>query len=182
MSQNTQSVDKFAEAGQPGIDELINTITEGRAEATNRLRREGRWVEASAWMERRRLQLKTELGTRGRAGDRAWIEMIHEFPPLPTEEALPTELIAGQIAEAPFDWARDVIWVYQNLKKADISAADAPSTGAVALLEFARAEPQKFLPMVAAVASKRMGPQQTTDDQSADPGLADLDRMMKAVS
>ena len=59
---------------------------ESRIEATDRLRREGRWEAASHAREEKRQQLRAEGLKRADANDQAWRWMIDEFTPLADDE------------------------------------------------------------------------------------------------
>lgn len=67
---------------------------EDRIDVCDRLRREGRWQEATGLRERIRRQLRAQGVSRSIAKDRAWDEMIAAFPPLAEqrdEEAEPDD-------------------------------------------------------------------------------------------
>ena len=57
-------------------------MTESRISATDRLRREGRWEEASLYRDEIRKQLKAEGRSRADANDAAWHAMLLKYPPL----------------------------------------------------------------------------------------------------
>ena len=58
-------------------------ITESRIDATARLRREGRWDEATAFREAQRQRLRSEGLPRQKAVEAAWAAMVKKFQPLP---------------------------------------------------------------------------------------------------
>jgi hypothetical protein len=174
----------------PELPELP-VVQESRVVASHRLRGEGRWPEATLWRDDRISELK-RLGLTGpgEAKDRAWLEMIGRFPPLPKEttapkakppaleDDAPTDLL-DQLAAVPFDWARDVKYVYAHLKHPRAKIEDAPSLAAWGLLDFAREETTKFFAMVAQVAGGRASAvTDTTAEADTDPGLTDLDKMI----
>jgi|SRR5208282_2562175 len=72
---------------------------EDRIDATDRLRREGRWTEASEFKERRRRALRAERVPKEEAKDRAWAEMLAKFPPLPP----PSKTPKSETASGPLD-------------------------------------------------------------------------------
>lgn len=78
-----------------GIDKM-----ETRIEATERLRREGRWPEATAHRERLRLELRAAGKPRQEANDEAWNRVIEEYPPLPAPDPVPVESIERAVAVA----------------------------------------------------------------------------------
>ena len=61
-------------------------MTESKIGATDRLRKEGRWEEASLWRDNKRKQLRAEGHAKTKASDTSWQAMIEVFPPLPQEE------------------------------------------------------------------------------------------------
>lgn len=168
-------------------------MNESRIEATDRLRREGRWSEASLWKDERVRQHRAE-GRKGEASDLAWAEMIAEFPPLSqgtkTKALDPLDISGADIdlihrlIAVPVDWDRDVMWCYQVYATPDVQLTESPSLAAWGLLRFARSEPQRFFAMVANVAANRLKVAMKGTDESnslretQDPGLADLKRMI----
>jgi hypothetical protein len=58
-------------------------MEESKIELTDRLRREGRWAEASARKEAIRTQLRAEGMSRAEANPEAWRRMAAEFPARP---------------------------------------------------------------------------------------------------
>lgn len=53
---------------------------ESKLKATDRLRREGRWEEASEFREKQRLRLRSEGMSKGKAVEEAWRLMLENFP------------------------------------------------------------------------------------------------------
>jgi len=173
---------------------VVPAMTESRYQASRRLRDEERWGEACVYRDRRIVAHRT-AGRRREAKDLSWLDMIAAFPPLPPAEPTPPEPettpqdppeVLDRLAAVDFDWARDVVWVYAHIRRTHTTTADAPSLGAAVLLDFARQDVARFLPMVAAVAGRiqSAGQRQPTteaDLPAADPGLADLDRMIRSA-
>ncbi len=62
-------------------------MSESKVELVDRLRREGRWSEASQFKDQVLRGLREEGMKRNEAGDEAWRQMAEQFPPLPEEEA-----------------------------------------------------------------------------------------------
>jgi hypothetical protein len=58
-------------------------MQESKIEATERLRREGLWGEASKFKDAVIKQLRAEGKKRGEAAEEAWVKMAEKFPPLP---------------------------------------------------------------------------------------------------
>ncbi|MCX7429147.1 MAG: hypothetical protein NTW96_26415 [Planctomycetia bacterium] len=141
-------------------------MTESKIALTERLRREGRWEEASRFKDTRDFRAKGLK--RSEAGPAAWEAMATAFPPLGTEPgtipgATPghddeidddlIDLAGGQ----PFDFARDVVWVYGHLDDRAMTPKDAPSAGAWGLLTWARRNLSRFFETVLPKASKVEG-------------------------
>jgi hypothetical protein len=130
------------------------TRNETRAEATHRLQREGRSVEATEYRREIRRQERAKGKTKAEAGEIAWAAMMEKFPPLdperqpgkpggPNQEwaaGLDSALAAlrERAAGQPVDFPRDVAWVYQHLADGEVTPDDAPSTGSWSLLGWAR--------------------------------------------
>lgn len=132
---------------------------ESKIHATERLRRDGRWDQASAFRDETRRKLRAEGKSKIEAGELAWEAMIAKFPPpehpqLGSEdEPLPREkddaeedldALDERFAESPPDLVRDTLWVYENLGRKLAAAADAPGRGAWELLNWARQHQDRF--------------------------------------
>ena len=177
---------------------------EPRGHVTGRLRRAGKWTEASLYREKRRLYWGKQ-GFRQDAKDLAWAEMIAEFPPEPEPEPKPEPMetqreeppdpldireesqeLVDRLAQVPSDWDRDVTWCHEVYAHPAVRLASAPSLAAWGLLAFARSDPPRFYAMVERVAARLAKPKPTdttadeTNDDGDDPGLADLERMIRA--
>jgi hypothetical protein len=124
-------------------------MTESKITATERLREEGRWDDASKFREEVRRRLKAEGISRSQANEQSWTEMLAAFPP-----AAPTETtnhapemmkeLAAKTANVPTNLARDVMWVYANLDNVKATPADAPTMGAWSMLHWARCHRPAF--------------------------------------
>lgn len=144
------------------MPDAMTVVQEGKAAATNRLRKEGRWDEASAYKDQVRAELKREGMKAEEAKEESWRRMIEASPPLPPVPG-PTEserfsplasLYADEIAELaqeragktprPVDVLRDFRWVYENLFREDVRPKNAPSLGAWNLWEWAHQNVDEF--------------------------------------
>src|SRR6188472_2584062 len=113
-------------------------MTESKSVATDRLRREGRWEDASKYRDEKRAEFKASGMKRTAASNAAWEAMLAEFPPLPApdvNDAQRTDLkmIAADLASAKAstpDPLRDAVWAYDHLGDDDLSPDDYPSLGA----------------------------------------------------
>lgn len=183
---------------------------ESKVVATNRLKAEGRWADASLYRDERRVYWRS-VDRRADAAEWSWREMVAEFPPLPkteTEsEAKPKAATPGtatdplditdadpalirRLMDVEIDWDRDVLWCYRvyAAPASAIRLEDAPSLAAWGTLRTARAEPQRFLTLAASVIGKTA---KTPTDretpapqprETQDPGLDDLRRMIDEAS
>jgi hypothetical protein len=57
-------------------------MTESKIVATDRLRKEGRWEEASLWRDNKRKQLRAEGHAKAEANEASWEAMIEQFSPM----------------------------------------------------------------------------------------------------
>ena len=129
----------------------------------DRLKREGRWDEASAWRKERQIELHQD--GLGKSEDRSWSDMADNFPPVvgvSDEELPPDEVIEppnGQAvhghrkersqdyaaSEAPQYEARtDAEWVYFNLTNPNPDPKSAPTQGGWGLLQWAIENKKEF--------------------------------------
>jgi hypothetical protein len=140
-------------------------MTESKIELTERLRREGRWSEASRFKDTALKEFRAKGMKRDEASDAAWEAMATAYPPLATSgESLPNlanatpDDLHGQddelidvdalVAKQPYDFARDVAWVYEHLADRNVKPQDAPTVGAWSLLTWARRYKNRFFEMV----------------------------------
>lgn len=157
-------------------------MAESKIAATERLRREGRWEEASAYREAERERFKAE-GHKGAASEMAWTSMLERFTPLPVEE-LPSrpvgeavekmsdedlDALLAKSGDGKPDFHADVMFAYWNLENYRAKPADAPSMGAWSVLQFARGNRNRFFEQVLPKALAK-----THDEQEDDAPLDDL--------
>ena len=151
-------------------------MEESRIAATDRLRREGRWEEASLWRDERRKQFRAEGLSKAEANEASWRALSEQFPPLSTTDKGRKGADSNEAVEfvdlAPEDFSgqpnlvRDTLWVYENLAHRGAEAKDAPSLGAWSLLNWARENQNRFFDQLlpkAMVAQKK----QAVDDSEA---------------
>lgn len=175
--------------------------SESKITATHRLQREGRYAEATLYRDERRAYWRSQ-GVRADASDWSWREMVAKFPPRPKEERQPepqrteeppspldirdeSQELVDRLAQVPSDWDRDVTWCHEVYAHPAVRLSSAPSLAAWGLLAFARSDPPRFYAMVERVAARQAKPKPTdaadeTTDDGDDPGLADLERMIRA--
>ncbi len=117
-------------------------MNESKIELTERLRREGRWGEASRFKDAAVKDFHGKGMPRSEAGEAAWEAMAEAYPPLEPPEALSDapgdceghdepddELIDvdALVAKQPHDFNRDVQWVYTHLADRNVKPEDAPT-------------------------------------------------------
>ena len=54
---------------------------ESKIATTDRLRREGRWEDASQYREETRRKLRADGKSKNEAGEAAWVAMLEKYPP-----------------------------------------------------------------------------------------------------
>jgi hypothetical protein len=118
---------------------------ESRIDATDRLRREGRWAEASLFRDATIKQLRADGICRTEASEAAWDRMLDKYPPLPQEES-DAGLCDYPWPDTPATPQRllaDIEWVYRSLGE-PMQPKDAPTSGAWGLWRWARQNPGHF--------------------------------------
>ncbi len=182
-------------------------MTESKIVATERLRREGRWEEASRFKDSALRESKAKGLKRTEASEAAWNAMLEKYPPLPpveqssvghadapvpttAETVTPTEntdsnldALLERVGGKEPDLPGDVLWVYDNLEHRKIKPDQAPSLGAWSLLKWARDYRNRFfeqlLPKALAVKEGRAkeGEAQVVEDLS----LEEVKRLLREV-
>ena len=100
-------------------------MNESRIELTERLRREGRWSEASKFKDTALADFRAKGMKRNEAGAAAWEAMAEAYPPLPGGEATTASDIGRVqgLGEIPADWPElpgnaslqaELAWVQSN--------------------------------------------------------------------
>jgi hypothetical protein len=129
-------------------------MAESKITATDRLRKEGRWEEASLWRDEKRKQLRAEGLTKTEANEQSWVAMIEQYSPLETTVDEPSKDSLSDVVEllefdpedydSPTDISGDIGWTYANLARKGVEAKDAPGSGAWSMLVWARENPNRF--------------------------------------
>jgi hypothetical protein len=140
----------------------INQIAmlESKIAVTERLRREGRWTEASEFREQERQRLRQEGMGKEEAKEEAWRLMAERFPHSSTMApertassdemddypAVPSGLVPKEIfaAKPSKELTAAISWVADHICIADAAPEDAPGSMAWSLLKFARDNPSHF--------------------------------------
>ena len=123
-------------------------MQESKSVATNRLRREGRWEQASAYKDTIIAECRSEGMKRPEAQAAGWAAMTAKFSPLEVESDHDVELAdpdADKLPDStPDTLLGDAYFVLNSLGRAKVRAADAPTAGAWAMLRWARKNEHKF--------------------------------------
>lgn len=167
-------------------------MTESRSEATDRLRREGRWSEACVFREEMRQKFRGEGMKRADAVEASWSAMCAQYPPLPVvDEPTPAEpdqprhseaiaAILERSTESGSDLTGDVNWVYAHLGDAEIAPVDFPSLGAWSLWHWARVNSNRFFEQLLpkALAARQKRETEEAADRRERERLDDLEQMI----
>ena len=103
-------------------------MTESKSVATDRLRQEGRWKEASLWRDEKRRQLRAEGHPKVYANEASWEAMIEQFPPSPDPDQVGSSVDAELFEidldnyDSQPDLVRDTLWAYESLCQKRVEA------------------------------------------------------------
>ena len=144
-------------------------MNESKIDVTDRLRREGRWAEASKFKDAVVKELRAQGMKKIEAVEEAWRRMAEQFPSLkPDSDPRPGPGVDGghptgpqgeppgdggddegvlldpaEERESP-DLVRDTLWAYENLENRQAKPDQAPGPGAWSLLRWAREYRSRF--------------------------------------
>lgn len=163
-------------------------MAESKIELTERLRREGRWADASEWKDEMVRALRAEGMKRQEASTEAWQRLAIEYPPLPITvevlgEAEVEQSEALEVVSLPAAWGllpdsapfeAEVEWVHQNrvlvveerrggspVLHWERARKPAPSYGAASLMDFAATNRKGFMDIL-----QRIKPAAHDDDDA----------------
>ena len=133
-------------------------MEEAKNVLTKRLRREGRWEEASLFKDEVKNWLRASGLKRAEANEKAWDEMAEKYPPLPEpelpaepesvekppEEAEPAGPVKADFEQARVRLSEELDWAHQNWALTDVEPKDAPSQGAWSFLLMACSDTKGF--------------------------------------
>lgn len=170
-------------------------MKESKIELTERLRREGRWEEASRFKDDTVKRLRGEGTKRAEAADAAWDAMAEKYPPLPPAEPKCPEpppevetddsdldVLAARVEGSPPDLVRDTLWAYENLENKQARPEDAPSVGAWSLLKWARDYRNRFFEqLVPRAMAARAKQEETSAEADVDPGLDEVRTLLEGI-
>jgi hypothetical protein len=170
-------------------------MQESKIELTERLRREERWSEASAFKDEYVKKLRAEGMKRALAVEQAWEKMAELYPPLPVIEPVqPDVQPAEELADVELaallkksddngaNLVRDTLWVYQNLENHSAQPSDAPGLGAWSLLKWAREYRNRFFEQILpkAMAAELRG--EGEKRRHKDMGIEEVERILEQVT
>ncbi|HBO43784.1 MAG TPA: hypothetical protein DD670_07600 [Planctomycetaceae bacterium] len=173
-------------------------MDESKIDLTERLRREGRWSEASKAKDETISRLRKEGMKRVDASDEAWRRIAEQFPPLPKpteseqsnaaltrdgDDEDPLEAWNVDTAGASPDLVGDILWVYGRLDSGQTVGGNAPSRGDVNLLRWARNSRNRFFEQVLpkALAAQKRG-YVAVLEESAEPDVAQAERILRDIT
>jgi len=163
-------------------------IQESKIVATERLRREGRWEEASMYRDEIRKKARADGHSKADANEQAWQAMSQQYPPLPQDD-LPGDILRRGVKlldlspddfDGQSDLVLDTLWVYDHLTNKGATAEAAPSLGAWSLLLWARESRNRFFEQVLPKAmSAKKKVEADKHHVSDDKGLEEIEKMIK---
>ena len=166
---------------------------ESKINATDRLRREGRWDEASRFRDEVKQQLRAEGKSRQEANDAAWAAMLAKYQPLaPSDGTGEFDDVWIEDTDASHDEANrpnlvaDIMWTYLHLAIRSTQPKDAPNPGAWSMLCWARRHVNRFFeqlfPKVLSASSQQtrnLHVQHARPDDDEDEGLRRLEAIFE---
>jgi hypothetical protein len=161
-------------------------MIESKAELSRRLQAEGRWKEAEEFKNAKIKELRADGLLRPEAQASAWAALAEKYPPseIPVEEPeFTSEEVAGLPAGSLKEFMKDASWVYANLELKNVDAENAPSTGALALLSWARANKDDFFSKIVPRVlqhQEKHGPDDPEKEEAEAEGMRIDDLMQRA--
>lgn len=149
-------------------------MIESKIVISNRLRKEGRWGEASLFKDDKIKVLRDSGMHRPEAQTAAWEAMEKQYPPIeiPEADGSAVEFAPEAIALLPpgslGDFIMDATWAYNSLELGDADIGSAPSAGAVGLLGWARGNRNDFYGKILPKALQLQEKQQGEDEAAAE--------------
>lgn len=184
-------------------------MSESKIVLTERLRKEGRWDEASKFKDKAIADFRADGMRRSEAAAAAWTAVAEAFPPQLGEGRVSGQNGAGEALEAtcmhPIPWndlpaeadfEDEVRWVHQQYVVIvqdsqqgpqihwDRATAKAPSTGACSLALWAAENRTAFYKdLLPKTMARSEGPRLSDENtmEVQDPGLKDVEAMLKQL-
>lgn len=135
----------------------LSPMAESKLVLSKRLQREGRYNEAFLYKDLMLKELRAKKVFGEKAKEESWRLMAKKYPPKPELEPKkpvkekpvekkfePLEVADDLPDSTPDTFLQDATWVYNNLRRRGASLQNAPTSGAVGLLEWARDNPNDF--------------------------------------
>lgn len=119
---------------------------ESRIEFQKRVESEGRWKAVKIWMDNwRRDKVSAPGMSAKKLRELVWDEAEKNFPPIPVADQMAEIWIPEEGTKKGHpDPLRDLLWCYEYFAVKSVTPADAPNTGAWAMLCWARKNRDKF--------------------------------------
>ncbi len=180
-------------------------MTESKIDLTERLRREGRWSEASKFKDAKLAEFRANGMKRTEAAEAAWTAMADAYPALAGAEPVAGSLEAKPTGAPPIPWSDlpteanfddEVLWVHQQYiliveetPRGRIihwgrATTEPPSTGACSLARWAAENQTAFYKdLLPKTMARSDGPRATDENtvEAQDPGLKDVVAMLKQL-
>ncbi len=180
-------------------------MTESKIELTERLRREGRWDEASLFKDATVKELRAGGMARADASEEAWRRMAARYPPLTNtrepgagapiatsgepspppwprdaEPDIDVDALLDRVRDdrQPADLVKDTLWVYGTLENRRAKPEDAPSLGAWSLLQWARQYRNRFFEQVLPRAMQNRVPEDEENIRQEKRSIAEIERIL----
>jgi hypothetical protein len=187
-------------------------MTESKIELTERLRREGRWAEASKFKDTALKEFRSKGMKRAEAAEEAWQAMANAFPPqpvaecpadsgtkapgptpsgapaatanlTPAEELIDVDALLERVGDRqPPDLVRDTLWVYQHLANRNAKPESAPSLGAWNLLQWARRYKNRFFEQVLPKAMAAKPPEDEENIRREKTRIEEMERVLRELN
>jgi hypothetical protein len=165
-------------------------VSESKIVIVERLRREGRWAEASKFKDTALKDFRAKGMKRDEATAAAWEAMATAYPPIgeaapetpdATEHDSDIDALLDRIGDGrPSDLVQDTLWAYEHLANRRIKASDAPSCGAWALLEWARQYRNRFFEQVLPKAMLNKPSEADENIREAEMKAQEIERTLKS--
>jgi hypothetical protein len=180
-------------------------MTESKIDLTERLRREGRWSEASKFKDAKLAEFRANGMKRTEAAEAAWTAMADAYPPLAGAAPVARTPEATSTDAPPIPWSDlpteanfddEVVWVHQQyiliveetprgrIIHWDRATIRPPSTGACSLAQWAAENRTAFYKdLLPKTMARSDGPRATDENtvEAQDPGLKDVKAMLKQL-
>ena len=180
-------------------------MKESKIDLTERLRREGRWSEASKFKDAKLAEFRANGMKRTEAAEAAWTAIADAYPPLAAAEPVAKTPEAKPTDAPPIPWSDlpteanfddEVLWVHQQyiliveetprgrIIHWDRATTEPPSTGACSLARWAAENRTAFYKdLLPKTMARSDGPRAADENtvEAQDPGLKEVEAMLKQL-